>query len=131
MSKREATEQRKPPRRWRQWSPEEARAVLAEWQASGQPLGRFARQRGQSAERLRWWKKRLGEWKEESASAEKRALVPVVVSAPAPAEAVAVAQRAAVVVRVPGGTVVEVAEPGAVRPEWLAAVVSQLSRWPV
>jgi hypothetical protein len=95
-------------------------------------LGRFARQRGQSAERLRWWKKRLGEWKGERAGAEKRALVPVVVSAPTPAEVVAATQTAAVVVvRVPGGAVVEVAEPGAVKPEWLAAVVSQLSRWPV
>jgi hypothetical protein len=131
MSTRETTEQRKQPRRWRQWSPEEAQEVLAEWRASGLPLGRFARQRGLSAERLRWWKKRLGEWKGERAGAEKRALVPVVVSAPMPAEAVAAPQTAAVVVRVPGGAVVEVAEPGAVKPEWLAAVVSQLRRWPV
>lgn len=132
MSTRDTTEQRKQPRRWRQWSPEEAQEVLAEWRASGLPLGRFARQRGQSAERLRWWKKRLGEWNGETAGAQKAALVPVVVSAPAPAMAVAATKTAAaVVVRVPGGTVVEVAEPEAVKPEWLAAVVSQLSRWPV
>lgn len=131
MSTRNTTEQRKQPRRWRQWSPEEAQEVLAEWRASGLPLGRFARQRGQSAERLRWWKKRLGDWNGETAGAEKPALVPVVVSAPAAAVAVTAAKTAAVVVRVPGGTVVEVAEPGAVKPEWLAAVVSQLARWPV
>lgn len=130
MSTRDTTEQRKVPRRWRQWSLEEAQEVLAEWRASGQPLGRFARQRGYSAERLRWWKKRLGEWKGESAGAEQSALVPVVVSAPELTVAVASAQAAAVVVRVPGGPVVEVAEPGAVKPEWLAAVVSQLSRRP-
>jgi hypothetical protein len=129
MSTRETTEKRKQPRRWRQWSPEEAKEVLAAWRASGLPLGTFARQQGQSAERLRWWKKRLGEWNEEARGGEKSALVPVVVSAPASAEGVtAAAPPAAVVVRVPGGAVVEVAQPGAVEPEWLAAVVRQLGR---
>jgi hypothetical protein len=128
MSTRDTTEKKQQPRRWRQWSPEEAKEVLAAWRASGLPLGRFARQQGQSAERLRWWKKRLGEWNEEARGAEKPALVPVVVSTPAPAEVVTVAPPAAVVVRVPGGAVVEVAQPGAVKPEWLAAVVRQLGR---
>jgi hypothetical protein len=122
MSTRGRTAKRQA-RRWRQWSPEEAQGVLAEWRASGLPLGRFARQRGVGAERLRWWKKRLGDWSE--AGGEVPALVPMVLSEPVPAVA---AGKAPVVVRVPGGMVVEVAEPAAVSAEWLAVVVSQLSR---
>lgn len=114
--------------KWRQWSPEEAQAVLAEWRASGLSLGRFARERGLGAERLRWWKKRLGDWSEPrggGGGAQGPALVPMVLSEPAPA-----VERGSpcVVVRLPGGLVVEVAEPAAVSAPWLAAVVSQLSR---
>jgi len=99
--------------------------VLKEWRASGLPLGRFARQRGLGAERLRWWKKRLGDWSEKAGGGEERALVPMVLSEPVPA---VVEGKASVVVRVPGGTVVEVANPAAVSAEWLVKLVSQLSR---
>ena len=112
-------------RRWRQWSPEEAQAVLVEWRASGLSLGRFARERGLGVERLRWWKKRLGEWSEPRSVAQGPALVPMVLSEPVPAVE---RGRNCVVVRLPGGLVVEVAEPAAVSAQWLAAVVSQLSR---
>lgn len=118
------TAAKKQARRWQQWSPEEAQGVLAEWRASGLPLGRFARQRGLGAERLRWWKKRLGEWSEK-AGGEERALVPMVLSEPIPAVA---ARTAPVVVRVTGGTVVEVEDPAAVSAEWLGMLVSQVSR---
>jgi hypothetical protein len=112
-------------RRWQQWSPEEAQEVLKEWRASGLALGRFARQRGLGAERLRWWKKRLGDWSEKGSGTQRGTLVPVVLTGQAPAVE---ARRVPVVVRVPGGMVVEVAEPAAVSAEWLAGVVSQLSR---
>lgn len=112
-------------RRWQQWSPEEAQEVLKEWRASGLPLGRFARQRGLGAERLRWWKKRLGDWSEKRGGTQKGALVPVVLTEQVAAVEVG---RVPVVVRVPGGIVVEVAEPTAVSAQWLAGVVSQLSR---
>jgi hypothetical protein len=112
-------------RRWRQWSPEEAQEVLAEWRASGLSLGRFARERGLGVERLRWWKKRLGDWSEPQGGTQGPALVPMVLSEPAPAVE---RDKASVVVRLPGGLVVEVTEPAAVSAQWLAAVVSQLSR---
>lgn len=112
---------------WRQWKAEEAQEHLAAWRASGLPLGTFARQRGLSAERLRWWKKRQGDWSEEKPPSDRSALVPVVVT-PAAAAPEERGSRAAVVVRVPGGAVVEVVEPEEVRAEWLAAVVGQLSR---
>jgi hypothetical protein len=54
--------------------------------------------------------------------------VPVVVTPAAAAPVAMGSQAAVVVVRVPGGAVVEVAEPEAVRAEWLAALVGQLSR---
>jgi hypothetical protein len=114
--------------RWRQWRPEEAQGVLAQWRASGLPLGRFARQQGLGAERLRWWRKRLGDWSEKE-EGERQALVPVVLSEPVPV--VAEGRTPVVVVRMPGGMVVEVAEPSAVSAEWVAGVVSQLSRAPV
>jgi hypothetical protein len=98
---------------------------LEEWRASGLALGRFARERGIGAERLRWWKKRLGDWKEKVGGSGGVALVPMVLSQPEPA---VVAGKAAVVVRVPGGTVVEVADAAGVSAEWLVKLVSQLSR---
>lgn len=112
-------------RRWQQWSAEEARRVLEEWRASGLALGRFARERGIGAERLRWWKKRLGDWKEKAGGSEGVGLVPMVLSEPEP---VGAAGKASVVVRVPGGIVVEVEESAGVSTEWLVKLVSQLSR---
>jgi len=47
-------------RRWRRWSEAEAKAALSEWAASGQSATGFARRTGISAQRLAYWKKRLG-----------------------------------------------------------------------
>lgn len=127
MGTRDPRTKRAQQRSWRQWKAEEAQKHLEAWRASGLPLGRYARERGLSAERLRWWKKRQGEWSKEKAQRERSALVPVVVT-PAAAAPVAGGSRGAVVVRVPGGAVVEVVEPEAVRAEWLVALVDQLSR---
>jgi hypothetical protein len=46
---------------WRQWKAGEARVVLDAWRDSGLPLATFARRRGLTPERLRWWVQRLGE----------------------------------------------------------------------
>lgn len=42
-----------------QWSEHEARGVLSAWRKSGQPLERFAKERGLVPQRLRWWKAKL------------------------------------------------------------------------
>ena len=48
-------------RRWRQWTEEEARAVLEELSGSGRSLVEFARSKQVSTRRLSYWKKRLGD----------------------------------------------------------------------
>lgn len=42
------------------WSEVEARAVLESLRRSGLPLSQFAKQRGLVAQRLHWWKAKLG-----------------------------------------------------------------------
>lgn len=63
---------------WRQklgtgerWTEEDGRAALAAWEASGEPLAAFARRSGIHAQRLCWWRDRIG---------ERASLVPVTVS---------------------------------------------------
>ncbi len=42
-----------------QWSEHEARSILSAWRKSGQPLERFAKERGLVPQRLRWWRNKL------------------------------------------------------------------------
>jgi hypothetical protein len=107
-------------RGWRQWTAERAQRELEEWRASGEPLAAFARRRGFSSQRLRWWRDRLAQWSGEGQTPPR--LIPVSVAAP-------VAARApAVTVHLPDGGRVEVEDVGAVPPEWLAALVRKLGR---
>lgn len=108
---------------WRQWKAGEARKVLEAWNRSGLPLATFARRRGLSAERVRWWRHRIGEWR--GAGEERAQLVPVVVTEPASDQAGA---SGLVRVHAPGGVVVEIADAGAVSPSWLSALVLGLAR---
>ncbi len=62
-------------RRWRQWTEAEAREALAELAESGESPTSFARRRGISANRLRYWSRRLA----------TEALVPAFVQLPVPA----------------------------------------------
>ena len=57
-----------------QWSEVEARGVLEAWRRSGQPLERYARQRGFAPQRLQSWRRKFAN--AEIASA-KPALLPV------------------------------------------------------
>ena len=68
---------------WRQWKPKQAERALAKWQASGLPLEAYARQRGVTAQRLRWWRERLGEWGGDGGvgGGTEARLVPAVVTA--------------------------------------------------
>src|SRR5262245_59469651 len=47
------------PRRWRQWTEDEARAALQELAATGESRAGFARRRGVSTQRIAYWSKRF------------------------------------------------------------------------
>jgi len=114
---------RKPARKsgWQQWKVGEARRVMEAWQASGLPLATFARQRGLTPERVRWWRQRLGEWRAPGEEALR--LVPAVVTGLPPTTGASV-----VTLRAPGDVVIEIADVSAVPAAWLSAVVSGLVR---
>jgi hypothetical protein len=105
----------------RQWTAGKAREVLKAWRASGLPLATFARELGLCAERVRWWRQRLGEGR--VAGEEPVKLAPAVVTGLRPSTAVAV-----VTVRAPGEVVVEIADVGAVSPGWVSELVSGIAR---
>lgn len=109
------------PRGWRQWTSGHAGRQLRAWRASGLSLGTFARRRGLSAQRLRWWRDRLSDWEETAAVAP--GLAPAVVTG-----ALAAPASASVTVRLPSGAVLELADAAGVPPAWLVAVVGGLSR---
>lgn len=104
---------------WRQWTAEEARQALREWRASEAPLETFARQRGLTAQRLRWWRDRLSDWK--GAGPGEASLAPVVITGTPVVRSAAVTLRA-------GDLVVEVADVEAVPAGWLSAFMVGLSK---
>jgi transposase-like protein len=96
-----------------EWSEEDARLALEEWRRSGTSIAAFARERGISAPRLYWWRKRLAvNW---SRAEPVLSLVPATV----------LSTDAAIVIRVPGGLAIEVANAS---PNWIATVVAELTR---
>lgn len=108
---------------WKQWTKAEAREVLAAWKKSGLPLGTFARERGVGAERLRWWRKRLGE--PVSAKRKRKAaparLVPMKVNAPL----VEIGEETAVTIRFPvTGPVVEISNVRRVPAAWVSELLA-------
>ena len=48
-------------RGWRQWTEQDAREALAELAHTGESVAGFARRRGVSCERVRYWRKRLAD----------------------------------------------------------------------
>jgi transposase-like protein len=106
------------------WTAAEGRRVLAAWAESGLCVSEFARRHGVTAHRLHWWRKRLGDggWDSQVEEAEPMVrFVPAVLRT-----GVATEGDACVVVRVPQGPTVEVADPERVSPTWLACLVRSL-----
>ena len=91
------------------WTDDDARAVLAAWRRTAQPLGTFARKNGMVANRLYWWRKRLSE------PARAVEFVPAVVTGDA---------EVAVVVRIASITI-EIAKAS---PRAVAEIVGELAR---
>lgn len=99
-----------------EWTEDDARVVLEEWRRSGTSIAVFARERGVSAPRLYWWRRRLSP---DGARPSPVSLVPATI--------VSAVTTAAVVIRLPNGIAVELASAG-VSPAWLAEVVEELAR---
>jgi hypothetical protein len=95
------------------WTPDDAKRIFDEWRRGGDSLAAFGRQRGYSAARLYWWRKRLAT---EPADLTALSLVPAVVTS---------ATASLVTIRLPNGIGIEAAS---VTPAWIAAVVAELSR---
>jgi hypothetical protein len=100
------------------WREPNARRVVARWRASGLSACAFARANGLADEqRLSWWRKRLEK------KSETTALAPLMFI---PAEMTG--GPAAVVVRLPCGVVLELADVAAVPTNWIAALAAELKR---
>jgi hypothetical protein len=95
-----------------EWTEAEARQVLDEWRQSGQTIAAFARERRESAPRLYWWRRRLAE-----VGAGAPALVP--------AKIVMRGDTAPIVIRLPSGVVIEIADAS---PSLVAAIVIEIER---
>ena len=101
---------------WQQWKPEQAQTALAEWRASGLPLATFAKRRGISVQRLRWWRERLGDQPRLIANP---GLVPAVITN--------LDSPAAISIHLPGGIRISVEDAQAVAPGWLLEVARGLA----
>ena len=100
-----------------EWTEDDARSALEEWRRSGKSIAVFARDRGMSAPRLYWWRRRLSQ---ALTKPSPISLVPA---------AIVSAGTAATVIRLPNGLAVEIASTD-VSPAWVAALVAELTRSP-
>jgi transposase-like protein len=108
----------------RQWTEDQAREVLHRQGASGQNVTRFARRMGFVAQRLHWWRRRLG----NASGVDTRSgvgevaleFVPVVVRGALQVSDV----QAPIVVRLCQQVRVEVHQPDATTAAWVALVVA-------
>src|SRR4051794_35362095 len=99
------------------WTPEDARRVLDDAERSGESLAAFARSHGVGPARLYWWKKRLAiEAPPTAAASPTLSLVPAVIARDA---------TVALLIRLPGGVSIEIAE---ATPSAVVAIAAALAR---
>ena len=115
MSKSKVTEEMARLREQR-WTTEDARRVLSACDGSGRSGAAFAREHGLRAQRLSWWRKRLGEWEGPAVAAGAR-FVPAIV------QGSGVAIGGTIAIRLPDGVMVEIAEAS---PQWVAILLRGL-----
>ena len=111
----------------RRWREADARRALDAWERSGLSMSAFMRQHGMAADRLRWWRKQLVTREAKATGSEDGsqdvALAPLV-----PVMVTALGNRAATVAVMFDDVRVEIAEPEAVGPTWVAELVHALRR---
>lgn len=96
------------------WRAEDAARELRTWAASGESAAEYARRRGLKTQRLLWWKKRLN----SAVAQEHTTFVPAIIRA----------TSAVATLHAGGEVVLEIADPAAVPPEWLAAFAVAVER---
>ena len=107
----------------RRWTEENARRVLAEWEASGQTLAAFARATGLVPQRLSWWRRRLAGRAPEATPTAEETRAPAFL----PVEIVGGALDARAALMITWGDLrIELGDPGLVPPAWIAELVSEL-----
>ena len=105
------------------WKREDAARVLADWASSGESMAAFARRHRLGLHRLQWWR---GQMKEATGTqAVGTGLVPAVVRR-APLISVESGTTRAAVCVVTEGARVEIFDPQATDPRWVASLVSSL-----
>ena len=105
------------------WSEADARRVLDAWRRSGRSAYAYAREHGMNAQRLLWWRKRLGEWEHEGRAPRRSARVRLV-----PAVLAADPRAPAAVVRLGAHVTVEISEVSSVPASWVASLARELAR---
>ena len=100
----------------KRWNARTARRALAAWRRSGMTGSAFARASGMNPQRLFWWRKQLGV---RETVAAPLTFIPAAPSA---------VMGARVLIRLPGGVVVEATEAEALPAMWVSALVRELSR---
>jgi transposase-like protein len=99
------------------WNETTAGRVLGAWRGSAMSMSSFARTHGVNAQRLSWWRKRLGD--------KTNVVAPTV--APLAFIPAAVSGSARVALRLPGGVELE-GDAAAIPAEWVAALARALGR---
>ena len=102
----------------KRWTEKRARGELERWKRSGQSMAAYASKRGYQAQRLSWWRKRLGN-KTSPTRATPVTLAPAVITE----------TRAPVMVLIDDqGVRVELEDPAALPPSWIADVMAAMGR---
>ncbi|MBK8013955.1 MAG: transposase [Deltaproteobacteria bacterium] len=108
----------------RRWSEAEARSMLLALERSGESVVAFARSQGVSAQRVYWWRKRLGPTGSRTNVPDDVSLVPVRVRYEDALGLEAEDRAPAIVVRSVGGVNIEL--PTCVEPGWIAALTRNI-----
>jgi transposase-like protein len=112
----------------RRWTEQQGRRVVASWRRSGLLASEFARRQGISQQRLSWWCKRFGKLNISKDTDSRMASIVSLVPAEVRMCASVSAALSLAVMRLPYGISIEFADAGAMSAQWVASLLSALSR---
>jgi transposase-like protein len=112
----------------RRWTERQGQQVVAAWRRSGLAASEFARRQGINQQRLSWWCKRLRKSNASKDTDSRRAPIISLVPAEVRVHTPVSAALSLAVMRLPCGISIEFSDAGAMSAEWVASLVSALSR---